>query len=117
MTVSFAANQTNIPTIATWGFDMADWQVGDLALCVDGQRKPDSVGWRIPPKAGSVFRVTGVAIYKFAQREALALWLEGGPENNSGGPVWGATRFRKITPGADIEGFEEPRRIPVKEPS
>lgn len=95
---------------------MSDWQPGDLALCVQGGvRDPTAAkpeGW---PVAGKIYTVSHAALYQFKRGLFLGLFLVDGPKNASGKSIWNAGRFRKITPGADIEGIEEPRRIPVKE--
>lgn len=85
---------------------MADWQVGDLALCVKiGPWEYDDDGIACAgPKAGSVHRVTRV-------HPLPAIWLEGW--GYSGDDAFCPSRFRKITPGAKIEGIEEPRRVKV----
>lgn len=89
---------------------MADWQVGDLALCVKGA---DDL------KAGAVYVVLEIWVgHTFAGgffHDWDGIGLRVGAEAED--ECWLPSRFRKITPGADIEGFEEPRRIPVKEPS
>lgn len=83
-----------------------DWTPGDLALCVNGE------GWAVPgvwldepgPSAGQILTVRGVRLF----RHRVGLKFDG----------WGhdwfhAVDFRKITPGADIHGVEEPTRIAV----
>jgi len=92
---------------------MADWQVGDLALCVKGadDLKADDL------KAGAVYVVLEIWVGHTFSGGFFHDWdgigLRVGAEAKD--ECWLPSRFRKITPGADIEGFEEPRRIPVKE--
>lgn len=92
---------------------MADWQKGDLALCV--KQGP----WRgilvddlrlCRMRGGMIATVRGVGDY----RGAPILWFEGFPGECTR-DAFHAIRFRKITPGADIEGIEVERRVPVRE--
>lgn len=92
---------------------MADWQVGDLALCV---MEPISTNIR----RGGIYRVKAVGpVIPFRQGDDVALEMEGVVNPMAAALVgrdWVMQRgFRKITPGHKIEGFEEPRRLPVKE--
>lgn len=90
------------------------WQVGDLALCVDrGLRRCRcgciQTGLECPPQ-GSVREVISIGEcgdYPPAGCKEIALVFIG--------HFGMATRFRKITPGANIEGVEERRRLPVKQ--
>ena len=112
MTVSTLANLTNILTIATWGFDMADWQVGDLALCVSMTPRGLHVFKGLSRlRAGGVYSVQRA--YVGEDGSTALVFSEVRSDAPSGG-YWSG-RFRRIPPLADIEGFEEPRRIPVKE--
>lgn len=99
---------------------MADWQIGDLALCIrGGSISCRGSGWLsihhgvAAPPTGFVGRVVAINPVRtfeggLAPCGCLRLHFEDGR--------YGTTRrFRKITPGAKIEGFEEPRRVPVKE--
>ncbi len=96
---------------------MADWQKGDLALCVNTgpYRYPDGsitlarsqlVNGRV--YSVEAFVMDGVGIKK----PALILSEVKSHAPQGGFAEW---RFRKITPGHKVEGFEEPRRVPVKE--
>lgn len=90
---------------------MADWQIGDLALLVR-HLKP-SVARRTGLRTGGVYTVTGVV---FASDGRCGLRVDGGvPHPRSTLQAFSASAFVKVTPGANIEGFEEPRRVPVKE--
>jgi len=100
---------------------MADWQVGDLALCVESARGNklycrigndmflENGDRELRIKAGAVYTVTNVGALIGPDRQ-LALGF-----TESEGP-WLASRFRKITPGAKIAGIEEPRRIKAPKP-
>lgn len=79
-----------------------DWAAGDQALCIS------SAGWYDPfngddsngPDLGSVHQVQGVSQWFLWGREILALRF-------SPWPIWyQASCFRKVTPGADIQGSE-----------
>lgn len=85
---------------------MTDWQVGDLALCVRAKYRKELIG-----KVGIV---RCVVFGKCAEtgEPALGLEVEGFP-NPPSGWGWMASFFRKITPGADIEGIEAEKRISV----
>lgn len=99
---------------------MADWQPGDLALCVKqgpwiASDTDDDVSG---PKAGEINEVVDVHIYDEDDAAGpdfagVFLVLSGWDYECFGD--YHAERFRKVTPGADIEGFEERRRLPVKE--
>jgi hypothetical protein len=84
---------------------MADWQKGDMALCLK-QGPWSDIGFA-GPRAGQVFTVSAVAV----RRGILSLLIRGDWRN----PWFVTSQFRKITPGADIEGVEAERR--VKEPA
>lgn len=85
---------------------MADWQPGDLALCI---KKPDGdfdTGWTVQP--GGVYTVM-----------EFDFWWDGEPFLNFfEDPFYvkdagfEACAFVKVTPGTEIDGFEEPRRVP-----
>lgn len=85
---------------------MTDWQVGDLALCVSAKYRKELIG-----KIGRVSKVVAGRNVETGE-PALGLIVDGFPEppHKNG---WLASSFRKITPGADIEGVEEPTRISV----
>jgi hypothetical protein len=75
---------------------VSDWQVGDLAVCVDDS--PRYVGHRVIVEKGHVYRVTGVA--EMPDGEA-ALFLDGviGWLPGEKCPVaYRIHRFRKIRP-------------------
>lgn len=102
---------------------MSDWQKGDLALCVKqgdwtgnatGRRLVDLFPGIAVPVCGSVYTVAWAGLSRIGN---IALeFVEVPTPQNSHGPLpWSATRFRKITPGTEPEGIEEPRRLPVKE--
>lgn len=94
---------------------MSGWEPGDLALCIKlGNWQYTATGDLAPDggmRCGVIASVRRVAV---SPRGNLVLWFVGypGDEFHDG---YVADRFRKITPGADIQGIEEPRRIPVKE--
>lgn len=77
------------------------WEVGDLALCVKVGAWEVYVGPECggpDPKCGAIYVVTGVV------QECLRFC-------EFPHALYDASRFRKITPGAKIEGIEEPRRV------
>ena len=79
---------------------MSDWQVGDLAVCVDARPNPRCGHRPSPLVEGKVYRVAGIDPYP--ERHALygmdtGLFLRGmRSAANSGG--FAASRFRKIRP-------------------
>ena len=84
------------------------WEVGDLALAIT--RKRDDV-WIV----GGCYTVS--AFFPETETDWPALLFVGIPTPHQVGELghgWLASCFRKITPGAKIKGFEEPRRVPVK---
>lgn len=84
------------------------WQVGDLALCVKIGPWKTVEGPHFPcldPEPGSINTVVELSDCV----EGPSLGLDGF------GAFYLAARFRKITPGAKIEGVEERRRLPVRE--
>lgn len=95
---------------------MADWQPGDLALCIaDGRRT----------NKGRVYTVHAVAYdsdrcgcgHYLPYGYAPALWLAGvgQVDSETGCEPWArAIRFVKITPGSEITGKEAEKRRPVK---
>jgi hypothetical protein len=95
---------------------MATWKPGDLALCVKGG-VVDGLGphRRPTPRAGAVYTVEWASMMVFATGRKLGLRLVDGPPNADGTPEWAEHRFVKVTPGTDVEGFKEPRRLPVRE--
>lgn len=91
---------------------MADWQPGDLALCVKSG---------VRTRAGAVYTVADLtppggyspADHSVNMTDVVSLRFR---EIDHPPRAWAnSKRFRKVTPGADIEGFEERRRLPVKE--
>jgi hypothetical protein len=94
---------------------VSDWQPGDLALCVKGGQLVPAVIRTDYPAAGRVYTVAAVGLGFFLTGKQLALWLSSdAPVNTCGERVWTASRFVKVTPGADIKGIEVERRVPVK---
>lgn len=99
---------------------MADWQVGDLALCVrGGVIEPEC---HFPgcayPNAGAVYEVAGSE----QDPEEGGYWLivDGAPDNVDSdgynwGPMWFEYRFIKVTPPAaddfDRETIELMNRV------
>ena len=84
------------------------WAPGDLALCV--KRGPwcdeDGCPTESGPGAGEVHSVCGIE----PDESELFLVFERWPHG------WFLSDlFVKVTPGEDINGFGEPRRVPVKE--
>ena len=92
------------------------WEVGDLALCVNdappmvfGRRtenRPEDGGF--PLARGKIYCVARVGPVVDCCLQGISF---------DGAPLcpWLVARFRKITPGAKIEGVEERRRLPVKQ--
>ena len=95
---------------------MADWQPGDLALCIkQGAWAHFASGELAAPscvRGGGVYQVRRVGISPFSG--ACVLWFTEHPGDGIT-ESFNASRFRKITPGTEPEGIEEPRRVPVKE--
>lgn len=90
---------------------MADWQVGDLALCVVKAVKTNL-------KRGCVYRVISVGpVLPFVQGPDVGLELDGVVNPTAYALLrrnWVIqSAVRRITPGAKIEGIEEPRRVKV----
>jgi hypothetical protein len=78
---------------------MADWQVGDLALCVRGGRYP-GMTLADTPRAGQVVTVERVLFGPMRGAEA-GVWQIGSselPPNVRGNHLWFAGRFIKVTP-------------------
>lgn len=76
-----------------------DWQVGDLALCVDdgpaktyGGRPEADPSWLRNLRRGAIYRVSGLVPGRSG--DTLGMWDE---DRHAGGCV---TRFRKIRPHA-----------------
>lgn len=89
----------------------ADWQPGDLALCVRGGV---ITGGHKFPEPGRVYHVIGVRPQMWTDGETdLGLILDKAPKNRSGLPIWWHRRFIKITPGSEITGNEAEKRIPI----
>lgn len=90
---------------------MADWQAGDLALCV--RRVHSRASAQTGVRQGVVYLVTSVVM---APDGRIGLRLAGcAARPYAKLRAFPASGFVKITPGTEIEGFEEPRRVPVKE--
>jgi hypothetical protein len=75
-----------------------------LALCIYRGCLP------FEPQTGAIYRVVTVHY----EAGLCGLEIDGVP-NDPGFDGWEATGFRKITPGAQIEGIEVERRLPVRE--
>lgn len=95
---------------------MADWQPGDLALQI---RDLMTLDRRLARRAGGCYVVERVVPGASWLRDGAAfiddgLVLFGVTHANPEIGSWHGN-FRKVTPGADIEGFEERRRLPVEE--
>lgn len=94
----------------------ADWQIGDLALCVNDRPSPffPTVACRL--RSGAIYTVRGVGIDEGGQ---LGLFLE---EVRSYGMKGGfvSSRFRKIRPhtpdAEDAETIRLLNGLPVREP-
>lgn len=98
---------------------MSGWHVGDLALCIkqDDWRQvcADGISWPTEgPRPGSVHVV--VKVCPAPVTGVTNLFFSEFPDFTDGAG-YSASRFRKVTPGTDIEGVEERRRIPVGEPA
>ena len=91
---------------------MADWQVGDLALCVKSNWEVWSDKPLCPtfgPKAGDILKVVRISVCDYFGDPCLNFFEYGlGDED-----AFAAVGFRKITPGADIEGIEVERKVKV----
>jgi hypothetical protein len=100
---------------------MANWEPGDLALCVkDGKfvhnshtgRRCTHNGRMVPPR-GSIREVSRVEVAMTDRGTVFSC----GCLNLifTDGSLGAASRFVKVTPNADVEGIEERRRLPVRE--
>ena len=93
---------------------MADWKIGDLALCVKlGPWRRSGSGIKTDDarvRAGMVLTVRRIEQSPWG----LAIWFIGIGADDDMENAYKARRFRKITPGADIEGIEVERRVPIK---
>ena len=100
---------------------MADWEVGDLALCVKGGRVT---------KSGCVYTVSAVAPFGAPcgcgnplEFSSVHLLVDGHTEPDARGcePWASSIRFRKVTPDESDEFDRETialmNRAPAKEPS
>jgi hypothetical protein len=95
---------------------MSNWEPGDLALCIKGGVVDGRGPYGRPtPVAGAVYTVKWASMMRFCTGDKLGLRLVDGPLNGDGTPEWAAHRFIKVTPGTDVQAFEEPRRVPIKE--
>jgi hypothetical protein len=93
---------------------MSDWAPGDLALCIKSGRGDNTT------RAGRIYTVQRVWWQPAARDIALDfVGIENGANWAATVDFWGHNpdRFRKITPGTEIEGFEEARRVPTREPA
>ena len=91
------------------------WQVGDLALRITSEPLPEYPRGYWSPAIGSVSTVSDVrAGTDMRGVKFTGLWFAEDPTPDPFA-AWDATHFRKITPGAKIEGVEERRRLPLRE--
>lgn len=99
---------------------MADWQVGDLALCVRGGPLPGGVPHFAFPRSGQVVLVELVERWPTLQSPfgTTLIFSEDLPENIGGSRCWAASRFIKVTPpeadAFDREVIEQMRGEPVE---
>jgi hypothetical protein len=82
---------------------MNDWQVGDLALCVDDRQNPHAIG-PCRAKAGQIYCVAGVSTVD--EPNTLFGRDGGGLYFDFDHQIYAAARFRKIRPDAH-EACEE----------
>lgn len=101
---------------------MSDWQVGDLAVCVDARRNPD-VPNDIILDAGRVYCVEGYRAEPLPNRlygKASGLFLKGIKSRSITG-AFAAQRFRKIRPDehapCEAEFVTLLKRTKIKEPA
>lgn len=98
---------------------MSNWEPGDLALCVKTGKlshlSPNGVrcthgGGLVPPR-GSVRTVVRIEQARTDRGTVFSC----GCLNLvfADGSLGAALRFTKVTPGTDVQAFEEPRRVPV----
>lgn len=81
------------------------WAPGDIALCVKG----GFIGGDptlIHPVSGRLYTVERAGMAFFVNGTHLALWLQDGPANGNGEPVWVAHRFVKVTP-PEADAFDQ----------
>lgn len=71
-----------------------DWQVGDLAICIETK---GNLGDSIDPKEGDLLRVQNICTV------GLFLHFEGKPDTRH----WLAAHFRKVRPNNASEGEED----------
>jgi hypothetical protein len=91
---------------------MADWEAGDDALCIK-----EGPGGN-PTRSGVVYKVSRVWVSPTCGQLTLDFaGVNNGSKDWNKADFWGhdPARFRKITPGAQIEGIEVERRLPVRE--
>ena len=88
---------------------MTDWAVGDLALCIKSGNWRPRIGHIVQtepgPNVGQCFTVRAVQM-GIADPDEVYLGFHGKRFQ------YAARYFRKVTPGADIEGVEEAKRLP-----
>lgn len=82
---------------------MADWQAGDLALCVKGGRLRGNITKGPFPRAGHCYEVASIAGQRWSYGPdgyvpKPALQLPEAPPNAMGDHFWAAHRFIKVTP-------------------
>lgn len=91
---------------------MADWQVGDLALCVgDPGHDQNAPSGEWIPNIGAVYTVSAVWGWIYGDEVLLDFAEDHSPLDDA---AWEQCAFRKITPGAAIEGVEVEHRVPIK---
>lgn len=99
----------------------ADWQKGDLALCVSQgphRSSSESPEGHAIPKPGGVYEVEAVLVHPFTSD--LGLVLVGHHSTNPAGPARHSRFYRKLRPhtpdAEDFEVIEQLRKLPVKQP-
>ena len=89
------------------------WEVGDLALCYETVGSPGA-GHPAPGQGrierGGIYVIESVVV---GWPPSTGIVLAGHHSAHSTG-AYLAISFVKITPGADIEGVEERRRLPMR---
>ena len=82
---------------------------GDLALCINARGWASAVRAEVPgPSAGQVLTVRVVTRAQYHGAVLTGLGFDEWP-----GDVFDPVSFRRITPGADLDGVEVERRIAV----
>lgn len=94
---------------------MSDWQVGDLALCIDDGPRD----WHTPKQTqalrqlcrGQIYTVSAIGRHSSYGGSIMLVGLSATHEQMGVG--WHSIRFRKIRPSA-IEHIEALKRLPVE---